>query len=60
AQSPSPDDNLLASVDQSLSTFHQNKDAIMQLGAWIGAKKPIDNWFIPKLELMQSITASTR
>ncbi|KAG0700786.1 hypothetical protein DFH29DRAFT_982960 [Suillus ampliporus] len=60
AQSPSPDDNLLASVDQSLSTFHQNKDAIMQLGAWIGAKKPINNWFIPKLELMQSITASTR
>lgn len=60
AQSPSPDDNLLASIDQSLSTFHQNKDVIMTLGARTGTKKTIDNWYIPKLELMQSITASTR
>lgn len=60
AQSPSPDDNLLASIDQSLSTFHQHKDVIMTLGARTGAKKTIDNWYIPKLELMQSITASTR
>ncbi|KAG2103464.1 uncharacterized protein F5147DRAFT_580548 [Suillus discolor] len=60
AQSPSPDDNLLTSIDQSLLIFHQNKDVIMSLGARMGTKKPIDNWFIPKLELMQSITASTR
>ncbi|KAG2344597.1 hypothetical protein BDR05DRAFT_998986 [Suillus weaverae] len=31
AQSPSPDDNLLASIDQSLLTFHRNKDVIMIL-----------------------------
>ncbi|KAG0708249.1 hypothetical protein DFH29DRAFT_979532 [Suillus ampliporus] len=60
AQSPSPDDNLLASIDQSLLTFHQNKDVIMTLGARTGTKKTINNWYIPKLELMQSITASTR
>lgn len=60
AQSPSPDDNLLTSIDQSLLIFHQNKDVIMSLGARMGTKKPIDNWYIPKLELMQSITASTR
>jgi hypothetical protein len=60
AQSPSPDDNLLTSIDRSLLVFHQNKDVIMTLGARMGTKKPIDNWFIPKLELMQSITASTR
>ncbi|KAG1900849.1 uncharacterized protein F5891DRAFT_1188342 [Suillus fuscotomentosus] len=59
AQSPSPDDNLLTSIDQSLLTFHQNKAVIMTLGVRMGAKKPIDNWFIPKLELMQSITTST-
>ncbi|KAG1905438.1 uncharacterized protein F5891DRAFT_1183385 [Suillus fuscotomentosus] len=59
SQSPSLDDNLLASIDQSLSTFHQNKDVIMMLGAETGTKKTIDNWYIPKLELMQSITAST-
>ncbi|KAG1891284.1 hypothetical protein F4604DRAFT_1673176 [Suillus subluteus] len=59
-QSPSPNDNLLTSIDQSLSIFPQNKDVIMTLGTQMGAKKPIDNWFIPKLELMQSITTSTR
>ncbi|KAG2106894.1 hypothetical protein BD769DRAFT_1675747 [Suillus cothurnatus] len=58
AQSPSPDDNILTSIDQSLLIFHQNEDVIMSLGARMGTKKPIDNWFIPKLELMQSITAS--
>ncbi|KAG1831476.1 hypothetical protein EV424DRAFT_1314149, partial [Suillus variegatus] len=47
-------------IDQSLLIFHQNKAVIMTLGARMGAKKPIDNWFIPKLELMQSITTSTR
>ncbi|KAG2150748.1 uncharacterized protein EDB93DRAFT_1084079, partial [Suillus bovinus] len=60
SQSPSPDNNLLASINQSLSTFHQNKDVIMTLGAQTGMKKTIDNWYIPKLELMQSITTSTR
>ncbi|KAG1842142.1 hypothetical protein F4604DRAFT_1939014 [Suillus subluteus] len=58
-QSPSPDENLLACIDRSLSIFHENKDIITSLGARMGTKKPIDNWFIPKLELMQSITAST-
>ncbi|KAG1813635.1 uncharacterized protein BJ212DRAFT_1447829 [Suillus subaureus] len=49
-----------SSINKSLLTFHTNKDAIMTLGTQMGMKKPIDNWFfIPKLELMQSITAST-
>ncbi|KAG2048234.1 hypothetical protein BDR06DRAFT_1013135 [Suillus hirtellus] len=30
----------------------------MTLGAWMGMKRVIENWHIPKLELMQSITAS--
>ncbi|KAG1886158.1 hypothetical protein F4604DRAFT_1572394, partial [Suillus subluteus] len=60
AQSPSPDENLLARIDRSLSIFHENKDIITSLGARMGTKKPIDNWFILKLKLMQSITASTR
>ncbi|OJA17505.1 hypothetical protein AZE42_11884 [Rhizopogon vesiculosus] len=59
ASSPTPDDNLLACIDRSLSLFHDNKDVIMMLGARMGVKKAIDNWFIPKLELMQSITASS-
>ncbi|KAG1840425.1 hypothetical protein C8R48DRAFT_679594 [Suillus tomentosus] len=44
---------------QSLALFHDNKDVIMTLGAQMGAKRVIDNWHIPKLELMQSITTST-
>ncbi|KAG1906124.1 uncharacterized protein F5891DRAFT_975575 [Suillus fuscotomentosus] len=60
AQCPAPDNNLLSSIDQSLLMFHENKNVIMTLGARMGAKKPIDNWFIPKLELLQSITSSTR
>ncbi|KAG1891926.1 uncharacterized protein F5891DRAFT_986420 [Suillus fuscotomentosus] len=60
AQSPLPDENLLARIDRSLLIFHENKDIILSLGARMGTKKPIDNWFIPKLELMQSITASSR
>ncbi|KAG1853679.1 hypothetical protein F4604DRAFT_1506422, partial [Suillus subluteus] len=58
AQCPAPDDNLLSCIDQSLLMFHENKDVIMTLGAWMGVKKPIDNWFIPKLELLQSIMSS--
>ncbi|KAG1790046.1 uncharacterized protein HD556DRAFT_1446399 [Suillus plorans] len=60
AQSPASDDDLLASIDQALCTFHENKDIIMTLGARMGTKKPIDNWFIPKLEFLQSITFGTR
>ncbi|KAG1762200.1 hypothetical protein EDD22DRAFT_953353 [Suillus occidentalis] len=59
AQSPLPDDDLLARIDRSLAIFHENKDVIISLGARMGTKKPIDNWHIPKLELMQSITASS-
>ncbi|KAG2738995.1 hypothetical protein P692DRAFT_201730262 [Suillus brevipes Sb2] len=59
AQSPAPDDDLLESIDQALLTFHQNKDIIMTLGARMGAKKPIENWHIPKLEFLQSITSGT-
>ncbi|KAG1870495.1 hypothetical protein C8R48DRAFT_670848 [Suillus tomentosus] len=60
AQSPPPDENFLAHIDRSLSIFHENKEIILSLGAQMGMKKPINNWFIPKLKLMQSITASSR
>ncbi|KAG2030953.1 hypothetical protein BDR03DRAFT_986755 [Suillus americanus] len=45
---------------RALLAFHENKDIIMTLGARMGAKKPIDNWFTPKLEFLQSITSGTR
>jgi hypothetical protein len=58
-QCPAPNDNLLASIDKAILAFHKNKDIIMTLGARMGAKKPINNWFISKLEFLQSITSST-
>ncbi|KAG1900141.1 uncharacterized protein F5891DRAFT_980434 [Suillus fuscotomentosus] len=60
AQCPAPNDDLLSSINRYLLTFHEHKDIIMTLGARMGGKKPIDNWFIPKLELLQSITSSMR
>ncbi|KAG1897929.1 uncharacterized protein F5891DRAFT_1191240 [Suillus fuscotomentosus] len=33
AQSPTPDDDLLASIDQALLTFHEHKDIILTSGA---------------------------
>ncbi|KAG0696400.1 hypothetical protein DFH29DRAFT_984627 [Suillus ampliporus] len=60
AQCPAPDDNLLVCINQSLLTFHEHKDVILTLGTWMGTKRPIENWHIPKLELLQSITSSTR
>ncbi|KAG1901098.1 uncharacterized protein F5891DRAFT_979664 [Suillus fuscotomentosus] len=60
AQCPAPNDDILVCINQSLSSFHEHKDVILILGAWMGTKKPIENWHIPKLELLQSITSSMR
>ncbi|KAG1896302.1 uncharacterized protein F5891DRAFT_1130362 [Suillus fuscotomentosus] len=38
---PAPDDDILACIDRSLSTFHKHKDIILTLGTWMGTKKPI-------------------
>ncbi|KAG1727087.1 uncharacterized protein EDB91DRAFT_1061304 [Suillus paluster] len=57
-QRPAPGNNLLVCIDQSLSTFHEHKNVILTLGTWMGAKRPIENWHIPKLKLLQSVTSS--
>ncbi|KAG2032849.1 hypothetical protein BDR03DRAFT_1014891 [Suillus americanus] len=58
AQSPALNDNSLTAINRSLTTFHDNTDVIMTLGAQMGMKRAINNWHIPKLELMQNITTS--
>lgn len=47
-------------IAAALAEFHAHKDAILAAGARRGKKKPIDNWYIPKLELMQSVVPSIR
>lgn len=61
AQAPRISERDHAKIEQSLSLFHQHKDAIIKAGARRGKKnKPITNWHIPKLESFQSVAPSIR
>ncbi|KAG1733957.1 hypothetical protein EDB19DRAFT_1896533 [Suillus lakei] len=60
-QSPSIDDNDLVRISAALNEFHEYKDAIIDARVRRGkGNKVIDNWYIPKLELMQSVVPSIR
>ncbi|KAG1753543.1 uncharacterized protein EDB91DRAFT_1242526 [Suillus paluster] len=60
-QSPSIDDNDLVRISAALNEFHANKDSIIDAGVCRGkGNKVINNWYIPKLELMQSVVPSIR
>ncbi|KAG1845211.1 hypothetical protein F4604DRAFT_1978525 [Suillus subluteus] len=60
-QSPVIDDTLLTRISTALEEFHANKDVIMEGGFRHGqCGGVIENWYIPKLELMQSIVPSVR
>ncbi|KAG1829540.1 hypothetical protein DFJ58DRAFT_848691 [Suillus subalutaceus] len=55
------DDNVLGRISAALDEFHANKHAIIAGGFRRGQRnRVIDNWFIPKIELMQSIVPSIR
>jgi len=46
-------------INSTLREFHSHKDSILNAGLRRGkANKPINNWHIPKLELMQSVVPS--
>ena len=46
-------------IKSALQEFHSHKHSIIDSGLRRGsANKPIDNWYIPKLELMQNIAPS--
>ncbi|KAG1855876.1 hypothetical protein C8R48DRAFT_776244 [Suillus tomentosus] len=58
-QSPHIDKEDLGRISGALTEFHTNKDAILAAGARQGkGNRHIDNFYIPKLELMQSIIPS--
>ncbi|KAI6138406.1 hypothetical protein BKA82DRAFT_4366524 [Pisolithus tinctorius] len=55
------DDDDLRIISSALDEFHAHKQSILDHGARRGkGNKPIDNWHIPKLELMQSIVPSVK
>ncbi|KAG1763520.1 hypothetical protein EDD22DRAFT_952245 [Suillus occidentalis] len=60
-QSPIIDDIQLTHISTALEEFHVNKDAITD-GRFCHGQRGgvIENWYIPKLELMQSIVPSIR
>ena len=46
-------------INSALQEFHVHKDSIVTNGLCHGkGKKPIDNWYIPKIKLMQSMAPS--
>jgi len=61
AQAPVIDDDDCNNIKKALCEFHEHKDAILEAKARVGAhNKPIDNWWIPKLEMLQSVVANIR
>ncbi|KAG1837762.1 hypothetical protein F4604DRAFT_1942034 [Suillus subluteus] len=60
-QSPRINDHDIERILAALAEFHANKHAITAAGLRHGkGNKPIDNWYIPKIELMQNIVPSIR
>ncbi|KAF9455194.1 hypothetical protein BDZ94DRAFT_1129282, partial [Collybia nuda] len=61
AQAPEISEDMCTTIDQALQEFHNHKDSIIAAGARLGKKRRvIDNWYIPKLELLQSVSSSIR
>ena len=58
AQSPQLDGHDCATLLASLRRFHDTKASIIRAGGRKGKQKVIDNWYIPKLELLQSVVPS--
>jgi hypothetical protein len=61
AQSHLIDDRTLAEISNALATFHKHKKAILDAKARVGkGNKPLNHFFIPKLELLHSVITSIR
>jgi hypothetical protein len=59
SQAPEISDQVCTEIDEALQEFHEHKDVIIAAGARVGkGGRIIDNWYIPKLELLQSVTSS--
>jgi len=61
AQATVIDEDTCTKIDEALKAFHSNKQAILDAGARRGkGKSTINNWYIPKLEFLQSVVPSIR
>ena len=61
AQAPKISEQDCTNMESALQEFHDHKDSVIIAGARTGkGGNVIDNWFIPKLELLQSVSSSIR
>lgn len=61
AQAPEISDTFCTKINEAIQEFHRHKGTIISSGARTGkCSRVIDNWYIPKLELLQSVVSSTR
>jgi hypothetical protein len=61
AQAPEISDTFCTKINEAIQEFHRHKNTIISTGARTGKRrKVIDNWYIPKLELLQSVVSSTQ
>ena len=59
AQAQAIDNDACGRIQAALSQFHIHKESIIQSGGRLGKKNHvINNWYIPKLEFMQSVAPS--
>ena len=59
SQAPEISDEVCTQIDHVLLEFHDHKNAIITSRARTGkGGRVIDNWYIPKLEFLQSVTSS--
>jgi hypothetical protein len=61
AQASEITSDMCTKIEGALAEFHQHKDAIILAGGRIGKKrKVINNFYIPKLEFLQSVVPNIR
>jgi hypothetical protein len=59
SQAPEISDEMCTQINHALQEFHEHKDVIIAVGARTGkGGAVIDNWYIPKLKFLQSVTSS--
>ncbi|KAF7971172.1 hypothetical protein HWV62_21918 [Athelia sp. TMB] len=59
SQAPVVSADNIASIKGALDEFHQHKQAILDADARVGkGNRPINNWYIPKIEMLQSVPES--
>jgi hypothetical protein len=58
AQSMEIDEQMCTKIDTALKEFHAHKNSVIAVGGQQEKGHVIDNWYIPKLEFLQSVVPS--